>query len=217
MIYDSPAMINGGILSGEFAEREFPPEKEVNRLTDTEIIKLFNERSERAISEVSEKYGGSCRRIAENILKNVEDAKECVNDAFLKIWENIPPEQPNSLCAFAAKITRNTAIDRYRAERAEMRGGGDVPLIIDELAECLSDSTDVELTAERHEIIAVMNDYLGTLPAERRIAFISRYCLCESVKSIAERLGHSQNTVSVNLKRTRKGLLKYLKGKGFEI
>lgn len=186
-------------------------------MTDTEIIKLFNERNEQALSAVGEKYGGSCQRLAENILKNAEDAKECVNDVYLKVWESIPPEQPVSLCAYVAKVTRNTAIDRYRSERAEMRGGGEVPLIIDELAECISDNTSVELTAERREIIGAMNNYLGTLPAERRIAFISRYCLCESVKSIAERLGISQNNVSQNLGRTRKGLVKYLKGKGFEI
>lgn len=215
-MYDSPAIIKA-INSAEFAERGSPPQNEVTGLTDVEIIALFNERNERAISAAGEKYGKKCQRIAENILKNVEDAKECVNDAFLKIWENIPPEQPKSLCAFAAKVTRNAAIDRYRAEHAEMRGGGDVPLIIDELEECVSDNTGVELTAEYHEIIAAINDYLGTLPAERRIAFISRYCLCESVKSIAERLGISQNNVSSNLGRTRKGLVKYLKGKGFEL
>ncbi len=199
------------------AKREFSPENEVTELTDTEIIALFNSRDEKALSEVSGKYGGSCLRIAGNILKNHEDAQECVNDTYLKVWESIPPERPDSLSAYVAQVTRNTAIDRYRADRSEKRGGGEMPLILDELAGCISDKGSIEKTAEDHELLDVINEFLETLSAERRIAFVSRYTLCESVKSIAQRLGVTQNNVSVNLNRTRKALVVYLKRKGFEI
>ena len=184
-------------------------------MTDKEIISLFNERDERALTLVSEKYGGNCSRIAKNILKNDQAAEECVNDVYLRIWESIPPEQPASLCAYAAKVTRNSAIDRYRRERSEKRGGGEIPLILDELCECVSDnSAGVELTAEHHELLAAVNEFLEGLPSERRIAFVSRYVLCESVKSIARRLGITQTNVSVNLGRTRKALMEFLKEKG---
>lgn len=186
-------------------------------MTDNEIIALFNERNERALSAVSEKYGSGCSRIAVNILKNAQDAEECVNDVYLRVWESIPPEKPNSLGAFVSKITRNFAIDRYRKEHSEKRGGNDVPLILDELADCIADSGSVELTAERHELLTAINEFLGGLPAEKRIAFVSRYCVCESVKSIAQRLGTTQNNVSVNLGRTRKGLIAFLKERGFDI
>lgn len=186
-------------------------------MTDLEIISLFNSRNEQALSEVSVKYGGSCLRIAGNILKNAEDAEECVNDTYLKVWESIPPEQPDNLCAYVAKVTRNTAIDRYRSDRSEKRGGGEIPLILDELAECVSDRSNIELTAEQHELLAAINDFLGTLSLQRRIEFVSRYCLCESVKSIAERFGITQNNVSVNLNRTRKSLVDYLKKRGYEL
>ena len=185
-------------------------------MTDKEIISLFNARDERALAEVSEKYGGNCSRIAKNILKNDQAAEECVNDVYLKIWESIPPERPESLCAYSARVTRNSAIDRYRSERSEKRGSGEIPLILDELAECGSDkSIGVEQTAERRELIGAINEFLERLPSERRIAFVSRYVLCESVKSIARRLGVTQNSVSVNLGRTRKNLVEYLKEKGF--
>ena len=61
-------------------------------MDDSKIIDLFNERSERAISAVSRKYGRLSLKIAENILKSREDAEECVNDAFLVLWNKIPPE-----------------------------------------------------------------------------------------------------------------------------
>lgn len=213
-MYNSPAI---SMTKNIYAEHGFPSGSEVTGLTDNEIISLFNARNERALSAVSEKYGINCSRIAKNILKNDQDAEECVNDTYLKVWESIPPEQPDSLCAYVAKVTRNSAIDRYRSEHSEKRGGGEIPLILDELAECVSDNSSVELTAERHELLSAINEYLETLPSEKRIAFVSRYTLCESVKSIAQRLGITQNNVSVNLGRTRKGLIDHLKRKGFEI
>lgn len=214
-MYNSPAMSMTKNMTKN--EHEFSPTNEVTGLTDNEIISLFNERNERALSAVSEKYGSSCSRIAKNILKNDQDAEECVNDTYLKVWESIPPERPNSLGAFIAKITRNSALDRYRSERSEKRGGGEIPLILDELAECVSDNGSVELTAERRELLSAINDFLETLPEQRRVAFVLRYCVCESVKSIASHLGVTQNNVSVNLGRTRKSLIDFLKRKGFEI
>lgn len=221
-MYNSPAVniTKNKTEDNVFAKRTFPSADEVigvSGLTDREIISLFNARNERALAAVSEKYGSTCFGIAKNILKNAQDAEECVNDTYLKVWESIPPEQPESLCAYAAKVTRNSAIDRYRSERSEKRGGGEIPLILDELAECVSDKdrNSVELAAERHELLAVINEFLETLPPKRRIAFVSRYCLCESIKSIAQRLGITQNNVSVNLGRTRKALVEYLRGKGY--
>lgn len=214
-MYD--ALAKAANSAEKFTKREFPQKNEVEELTDTEIIALFNSRDEKALSEVSEKYGVCCLRIAGNILKNNEDAHECVNDTYLKVWESIPPERPDSLSAYVAQVTRNTAIDRYRAERAEKRGGGEMPLILDELSECVSDKGNIEKNAEDHELLDAINEFLETLAPERRIAFVSRYTLCESVKSIAQRLGITQNKVSVNLNRTRKALTEYLKGKGYEI
>lgn len=207
-----------GIASAEFHEKIFINQTEVTHMTDTEIITLFEKRDEHAISAVSEKYGSSCTGIAVNILRNHQDAEECVNDVYLKIWDTIPPEKPRSLCAFVGKITRNLAIDRYRKEHTEKRGSGEVPLILDELAECVSDGgTNIEKTAEQHELLAAINRFLDELPAPKRIAFVSRYCLCEDIKSIAKRLGMTANGVAVNLTRTRKNLVSYLNKEGYEI
>lgn len=198
-------------------KRERSHKHEVTHMTDAEIIALFNERDERAVSAVSVKYGGICTGIAFNILRSHQDAEECVNDVYLKVWESIPPEQPKSLSAFVGKVTRNAAIDRYRRANSEKRGGGEVPLILDELAECVAGSSNVEETAENREMIAAINSFLERLPADRRIAFVMRYCLCEDIKTIARRLGVTKNNVSVNLNRTRKSLAEYLVKEGYEL
>ena len=52
-------------------------------MEDTAIIRLFQERSQQAIAELSQKYGKLCQSLSRRILNNEEDAKECVNDTGL--------------------------------------------------------------------------------------------------------------------------------------
>ena len=64
-------------------------------MEDDKIIELFYERSEQAITELSDKYGAICNKIADNILNNRQDAEECVNDAYLAVWNTVPPQKPD--------------------------------------------------------------------------------------------------------------------------
>lgn len=215
-MYDAKTLSANELASDGFAEKTYSG-REVTHMTDTEIISLFRARNEQALSAVSGKYGGICTGIALNILRNRQEAEECVNDVYLKVWESIPPENPRSLSAYVGKVTRNAAIDRYRMNNSEKRGGGEVPLVLEELEECVSSGSSVEETAEHRDLISKINSFLEELPAERRIAFVMRYCLCEDIKTIAKRLGTSCNKISVNLNRTRKSLAAYLTKEGYEI
>ena len=81
-------------------------------MNDDRIIELFFSRDEQAISEARNRYGSFCRHIAFNLLRNREDADECVNDAMLVARDSIPPNKPISLRAFLGGITRHTAFTR---------------------------------------------------------------------------------------------------------
>ena len=186
-------------------------------MTDSDIIELYMRRDERAIAETQKLYGKYCEKIARNILKNEQDVQECMNDTYFKLWENIPPERPQILAAYIAKITRNLALSQYRRITAEKRGSGNVPLILDELSELVSGETNVEKTAENREIIAEINRFLETLSEKNRRIFVLRFVICESVKAIAEYFGMSENSVSVNLNRTKKQLRQHLKKEGYDL
>ena len=94
-------------------------------MEDQAIIALLWERNQEALAALSQTYGRYCRTIAENILKNREDAEECVNDAYLRAWNAIPPQRPRALGAFLGRIVRNLSFNRWEARRAEKRGGGE--------------------------------------------------------------------------------------------
>ena len=106
-------------------------------MEDSAIIDLYWAREERALSETDTKYGGYCRSIAHNILKNREDSEECVSDTWLHAWNAMPPQRPSILSSFLGRITRNLSFDRCRRQNAEKRGGGSLPLALDELSECV--------------------------------------------------------------------------------
>ncbi len=179
-----------------------------------EIIELFFKRDESAVEKTAETYGSYCKKIAMNILDSYEDSEECVNDAFLKAWELIPPNRPEKLSAFLGKLTRNLAINKLKYRSAEKRGSLKSDLILDELSEVISDNSSVELEQERKELIREINGFLRKLPGQKRNVFIRRYWYCDSVKEIAVSNGLSENNVSVILNRTRKKLKQHLEKKG---
>ena len=154
--------------------------------------------------------------IAKNILKNQEDAEECVNDTYLKAWNVIPPNRPAMFKAFLGRITRNIAFNLYKKMHADKRGNGQITLVLDELVECVSDKSDPYQKFEREDLLISINSFLEKLPKEKRIMFVRRYWYSDSVADIANRCGVSENAVSVNLNRLRKRLRNYLIERGFE-
>ena len=186
-------------------------------MDDKSIVQLFWERNEKAIAEISSKYDLYCRKIAMNILGNEEDAKECINDAYLGLWNSIPPHKPQKLSAYLGKIIRNTALNMYKRDNAQKRGGSQIPLIFEELSEIEIPYTSFEDDMETDALVSCINEFLASLPADTRRVFVSRYFYSDSIKEISGRFGMTENNVSVTLSRTRTKLSKYLKVKGFEI
>ena len=106
-------------------------------MDDESILRLFDDRQERALLETQAKYARLCRRVADNILSDARDAEECVNDTWLRAWEVIPPEHPTLFSAWLARVTRNLAISRLRERKAQKRGADEPSVLLDELSECL--------------------------------------------------------------------------------
>lgn len=184
-------------------------------MEDSEIIELFQQRSEQSISELSKKYGRICRAVAQNILGDFTDAEECLNDAYMQVWNSIPPAKPDSLPAFAAKITKNLALMRVRFLHAKKRGGGEKPLSFEELDDLVSNESSVESAVERKELLNVINTFLKKLPDEKQRLFVRRYWGYCSISELAAEFGMSEGNVAMTLGRIRKKLKDYLIKKGY--
>ena len=154
-------------------------------MEDLQIIRLYWDRDEAAIPATAEQYGSYCTAIAGNILENREDAEECVNDAYLAAWNAMPPHRPGHLAAFLGKLVRNLALNRYKRNTAEKRGGGAVTAVLDELSELVSGTDTVEQELERRELVRAINGFLAGLSPKKRSLFVSRYWYTESIAEIA--------------------------------
>jgi len=183
-------------------------------MEDSAIIRLYFARDEAAIRETEAKYGAYCRRVALNVLGSAEDAEECVSDAWHRAWEKIPPLIPVSLRAFLAKLTRDRALSRWRAGRAQKRYAG-VELLLSELEDCLPAASDPQKEAEGAELAELLDGWLASLEKEDRVLFLRRYFYGEAVKDLARGSGKSPAQLSQKLLRLRKSLKKALEEGGY--
>ena len=179
-------------------------------MDDKQIIELYWERNTLAIDRTMEKYGNYCSAIARNILGSEEDAEECVNDTWLGAWNSIPPKRPEHLPGFLGKLTRYKAIDRLRAQNREKRGGGNVELALDEIAEIVPAGFSPEQNILDLELVQAINRFLTELPKETRMIFMLRYWFFADIEEISARFGFSYSKVKSILHRTRSKLRLFL-------
>ena len=185
-------------------------------MEDSAIIDLYWAREERALSETDAKYGGYCRSIAHNILKNREDSEECVSDTWLHAWNAMPPQRPAILQAFLGKIARNLALNRYKAKSAQKRQGDALALSLDELDDCAVSRPGPESETAAAELGASISAFLRTQSEDARSMFILRYFYCDSIEEISSRFGCGESRVKTTLLRTRRKLKQHLIKEGYD-
>lgn len=184
-------------------------------MEDKVILDLYFARDERAISETEEKYGGYCYSIANRILNSNEDSEETVSDTYWQAWNSIPPQRPNYLKLFLAKITRNLAFSRWRKLTADKRGGGETDLVLEELAGCIPGTEHIDDQLNAKELAKAIRLFLDTLPKREHDIFLQRYFFVDDAETIAERYGIRRTHVNLILSRTRVQLKTYLTQEGY--
>ena len=172
-------------------------------MEDSRIVELYWQRKEEAIPETESKYGRYCFSISVNILRDKEDAEECVNDTYLAAWNTIPPHRPLILSTFLGKITRRLSMKKLRDRSVDKRGGGSIAASVDELEYCLPTGQSIDESIDTAEITKILDSFLETLPADERRVFLRRYWFFDSISDIASRFGYGKSKVKMMLKRTR--------------
>ena len=178
-------------------------------MVDERIIELFFARSEKAISELDDKYGKVFHKTSFNILNDQLDVEECVNDAYLGTWNTIPPTRPHSLLAYVCQIVRNISLKRYHLKKA-LKRNSTYDVAMEELDACLASPSTVEDEVETKELARIIEDFLDTLSKENRVIFLQRYWFSDTYSDIAKKVGISEKSVSVRLTRIRRRMREYL-------
>lgn len=186
-------------------------------MTDEEIIAMYWERSESALAESQRRYGGLCKQIAANILGSREDAEECLNDALYAAWNAIPPERPDSLSAYLARITRNHALTRLKARRRQKRGGGEAEVLLSELEDCVPVGDFADGLIDARHIGEAISAFLKEQTEVNAAVFTERYFHCKTIAEISRESGFTKSKITAILFRMREKLRQKLNGEGVDI
>ncbi len=192
-------------------------------MQDSDIVKLYWERSELAIAETQNKYEKYLTKIAYNILSDKEDSKESVNDTYLAAWNSIPPHRPEILSTYLGKLTRRISIDIFRKRTRSKRKASEYELSLAELGEDAAAADIADNRFEPEEILdvkllaGVINAFLRELPEDARNLFIGRYYFLDPLKDVARYCGMTESKAKSMLFRTRNKLRDYLREEGYYI
>lgn len=170
-------------------------------MEDRAILELFLSRSDRAVDALAEAYGPLCRSIALGVLDDPRDAEECENDAYLQVWNAIPPARPEHLRAYVCRTVRNLALNRLRRNACRKRGGG-LEALYAELSDAIPSGDDVHAAAD-DTALQCLQTFLAHQSRRDRSLFLRRYFYAQPVKELAAQFHMTESAVSTRLGRMR--------------
>jgi len=182
---------------------------------DKTIIDQLFARSDQVLTVISMKYGKLCKSVAYGILQSDEDAEECVNDVYMKVWDSIPPAKPDSLRAYVAKLTRNISIDKLRGAMRHKRSSGEREVALDEIAEIIPGGVSPDEALSEKELARIIDTFVREQSKDARMIFIARYWSYKSISEISRELGFSQSKIKTTLHRVREELKARLEKEGY--
>ena len=129
----------------------------------------------------------------------------------------MPPQRPDYLRMFLAKITRNLAIDIFRGRKRQKRGGGEYELALEELGDVIQTNDTVEEQIEMRALEESIRSFVKELPERECNIFLRRYFYFETTSDIARKYNIKESNVLGILSRTRGKLKKFLVGEGYAL
>ncbi len=189
-------------------------DNQASKITDEQIINLYCDRDEDAITHTDTKYGNMLFTIAYNILYDYQDCEECKNDTYFSVWNAIPPSRPTMLSVFLSKIMRNNAINKYKEKTCQKRIPSELTVSIEELQDFLHSENTPETEYEAKELGRIISNYVRSLPKRQRYVFIERFYFAETIEHIAQEHEIGVATVHREIGKIKEGLKIHLERNG---
>ena len=184
---------------------------------DSRVVERLFQRDESGLREVESRYKKQLTAFSARFLSDTRDQEEAVNDAFMKLWNSIPPERPKSLPAYLLTLQRRASIDILRRKNRQKEVPGELLGSLSELEEILPDRKTTEDEVFSRELGRCISTFLRKQPERTRAVFMRRYYGAESIGEIAKEFFLSRSTVEKTLKNTRDSLKQYLEREGFSV
>ena len=173
-------------------------------LGDEALLELMRADDVEAYRALVERHMNRAFGVAMRVLKNPTDAEDVAQDAFVKAWTNRHRWEAGraKFSTWLYRVVVNRCIDLRRLPSEEW---------IDDVPEPADDAEDSVSLIHRRQVYGRLEDALGRLPTQQRVAVVLSYYEDLSNAEIAEVMNTSVSAVESLLKRGRKGLREILR------
>ncbi len=167
----------------------------------SQIIHQIKKGNQSAFRLLVEQYQAYAFKLAFRIVCNEEDAKDVVQESFIKIWRNISNYNASTkFTTWMYKIVTNSAIDLYRKNTRHSAISLDESIGI--VLEAEQDSTNKNQS--NRELSILIKKMADDLPEKQRLVFVLRDLQEMDSREVQEILEISETMVKSNLYHARK-------------
>jgi len=209
---------------------EINPSINLSMESDLDIIRNIQNGDSNHFAELVSRYKDKAYSLAVKILKNEDDAEDCLQDAFIKLFKSINQnqfEERSKLSTYFYSIVYNTAVDHYKKlksktlslisidvnddnfkEGDELHTNYESKIDKQNYSEGMGTDTAKQLTA--NEIQNIINSFIDTIPQQYSIILNMFFINDMSHDEISKTLSLPIGTVKNRIFRAKEALKKLI-------
>jgi RNA polymerase sigma factor (sigma-70 family) len=184
---------------------------------DRILIERCLKGDEKAFEELLGKYRTSVYSICLRMVRNRTVAEDIAQEVFIKVFSALNRYDPTfPFSSWLNRITSNLCIDHLRREKErtisldQPVGGDDDDLLI----QIPAPDAGPDRQMESSEMMATLEEALGSLPEHYRVIVILRHQEQLSYEEIADTLGIPLGTVKARIHRARNIIMEFFEKRG---
>lgn len=171
---------------------------------DNNLIIQVSEGNMEAFEQIYRKTSPFVYSVVLRITNNEEDARDVIQDVFIKIYKKIKSFNfRSSFNTWLYRIAVNTALNALKKRSIEMNRRGDYDIAV----ETVHDTEHIDKTVEEENQRYLLKSLLEKLNPDQRACIVLREIEGMDYREIAETLHITINTVRSRLNRARLALL----------
>jgi RNA polymerase sigma-70 factor (ECF subfamily) len=181
-------------------------------MSETDLVRGLRAGNDAAFEELVRGHGGRMLRVAKRFLRNEEDARDAVQDAFLAVIRSVAGfEAGSKLATWLHRITVNAALMKLRAQGRRPEEESIEPLLPRFRADGHQIESSVpwrgaDVVLEEAELQQLVHEAVDRLPEAYRLVLLLRDIEELTPEETAEALGVPKNVLKVRLHRARQAL-----------
>lgn len=174
----------------------------MDQSTLNNLIELSMQNDDKAFRQIVENYQSMIYSLAFRLLCNEEEAKDTVQETFIRVWINLARYQTDkTFSTWLYKIATNLCLDKLKSSKRFYQNGN-----IDETLNNLIASENVEQTIINSELGNIIHRLTNELTPKQKVVFTLSYLEELGVDEIVQITGMTPGKIKSNLFLARQSI-----------